>query len=262
MSNMELPWYKEYATNEIAQLIDLNEVEMGVYYKLKLVYWSSRDEGISVNMLDRLSNEDNKLIYKYIIERFFTEVDGAYHHKGLLEQIEKYKENSLKQKIKLTEKSPLGDLKATSSHLLSSSSSSSSYSSSSKIINIKKVKSDNFDKFWSQVKRKVSKGQCQKAYNKLLEEWSAQPDKLAELYNTHYDLATDKQFTKHPATWLNAESYLDVINKAVNDDLTEDQQDEVDKKDWEFATRIGKWPMAYTSERIRRCEDKYGKINS
>ena len=62
MSNMELPWYKEYATNEIAQLIDLNEVEMGVYYKLKLVYWSSRDEGISVNMLDRLSNEDNKLM--------------------------------------------------------------------------------------------------------------------------------------------------------------------------------------------------------
>jgi len=258
MSNMELPWYKEYATNEIAQLIDLNEVEMGVYYKLKLVYWSSRDVGISIDMLDRLSNEDNNLVYKYIIERFFTQVDGAYHHKGLLEQIEKYKENSLKQKIKLTEKSPLGDLKVTSSHLLSSSSSSSS----SNIINIKKVKLENFDKFWTQVKRKVSKGQCQKAYNKLPEEWSTKPDKLAELYNAHYDLATDKQYTKHPATWLNAESYLDVINKAVNDELTEEQQNERDKSDWEFAKRIGKWPMAYTSERIRRCEDKYGKINS
>ena len=260
MSNMELPWYKEYATNEIAQLIDLNEVEMGVYYKLKLVYWSSRDVGISIDMLDRLANEDNNLVYKYIIERFFTQVDGAYHHKGLLEQIEKYKENSLKQKIKLTEKSPLGDLKVTSSHLLSSSSSSSS--STSNIINIKKVKSENFDKFWTQVKRKVSKGQCQKAYNKLPEEWSTQPDKLAELYNAHYDLATDKQYTKHPATWLNAESYLDVINKAVNDDLTEDQQDERDKSDWEFAKRMGRWLPAFSAERIRRCEEKYGKINS
>ena len=55
---------------------------------------------------------------------------------------------------------------------------------------------------------------------------------------------------------------LNVINKAVNDDLTEEQQNERDKSDWEFAKRIGRWLPAFSAERIRRCEEKYGKINS
>ena len=260
MSNTNLPWYKEYATNEVAQILDLDIVEIGAYYKLKLKYWSTRDTGLTPDMIQRLSGKELEQTFKYIIDRFYVEVDGSFHHKGLLEQVEKHKENSLRQKIKLTEKSPLGDLEVTSSYPLSSSSSSST--SSSKIINIKKNKSEDFDQFWSQIKRKISKGQCLKAYNKLPDDWSTKPDQLAELYNNHYDSINDKQFTKHPATWLNAESYLDVVSKAVNDDITEEQQDELDKSDWEFAKKIGKWPMAYTSERIRRCEEKYGKINS
>ena len=48
-----------------------------------------------------------------------------------------------------------------------------------------KLYRDNFDIFWSKVNRKISKGQSQKAYNKLAEEWGSKPEALAELYNKH-----------------------------------------------------------------------------
>ena len=33
-----------------------------------------------------------------------------------------------------------------------------------------------------------------------------------------------------------------------------------DKKDWEFAKKMGFWLSAYSAERINRCERKYGSI--
>ena len=39
-------------------------------------------------------------------------------------------------------------------------------------------------------------------------------------------------------------------------------QEEQDRKDWEFANRMGKWLPAYSSDRINRIEKKFGKIMS
>ena len=71
-----------------------------------------------------------------------------------------------------------------------------------------KLYRDNFDIFWSKVNRKISKGQSQKAYNKLAEEWGSKPEALAELYNKHCSSVNEIQFSQHPSTWINAEGYL------------------------------------------------------
>jgi hypothetical protein len=72
-----------------------------------------------------------------------------------------------------------------------------------------KLYRDNFDVFWSKVNRKISKGQSERAYSKLAEEWGSKPEALAELYNKHCSSVNEIQFSQHPSTWLNAQGYLD-----------------------------------------------------
>tara|TARA_R100000908_G_C3665393_1_gene90739 strand:- start:57 stop:638 length:582 start_codon:yes stop_codon:yes gene_type:complete len=78
-----------------------------------------------------------------------------------------------------------------------------------KIINNDKNILSNFNIFWSKVNRKISKGQSERAYSKLADEWGSKPEALAELYNKHCSKASEIQFSQHPSTWLNAKGYLD-----------------------------------------------------
>jgi hypothetical protein len=66
-----------------------------------------------------------------------------------------------------------------------------------------------FEEFWKINKRKIAKGQSAKAYNNLPIEWIDQPQLLAEKYNKHYQ--EKLEYSKHPATWLNGQCYLDEI---------------------------------------------------
>tara|TARA_B100000900_G_scaffold177317_1_gene150305 strand:+ start:2800 stop:3582 length:783 start_codon:yes stop_codon:yes gene_type:complete len=68
-----------------------------------------------------------------------------------------------------------------------------------------------FDEFWSKVKRKVSKGQSEKAFKKLAREWIDKPSELADLYNQHCASKDDIQFSQHPSTWLNGKGFEDTI---------------------------------------------------
>ena len=68
-----------------------------------------------------------------------------------------------------------------------------------------------FDEFWSKVKRKVSKGQSEKAFKKLAREWIDKPEELASLYNQHCASKDDIQFSQHPSTWLNGKGFEDTI---------------------------------------------------
>ena len=68
-----------------------------------------------------------------------------------------------------------------------------------------------FDEFWSKVKRKVSKGQSEKAFKKLAREWIDKPEELADLYNKHCASKDDIQFSQHPSTWLNGKGFEDII---------------------------------------------------
>lgn len=66
--------------------------------------------------------------------------------------------------------------------------------------------SGNFETWWRQYPRKVGKGAARKAYERVVKTGKAAPQELlAGLARYH----PDPKFTKHPATWLNAECWLD-----------------------------------------------------
>lgn len=68
---------------------------------------------------------------------------------------------------------------------------------------------EGFDEFWKQYPRKVAKGDASRAWVKALEKAPAQGIIAgAKRYAAEREGQGDK-FTKHPATWLNAECWLD-----------------------------------------------------
>ena len=253
MSSTDLPWFKEYATNTLAQTLELDFEELGIYQHLKLKYWCERETGLSEGVINRIKDKCNVVKFEYVINTFFIYENGFFYHKELQDQIEKQKENSLRQKkIKVTESEPLGMLEVTSKEPLSSSSSSSSSNNNT-------PHPIGFELFWKGVKNKIGVGHARKAFNKLPDDWKNKPLELQDLYNKHF--IKNEKFSKHPATWINAECFLDSVDD-TEDIITEEDQKELDKRDWEFASRLGAWPMAYSSERINRCEKQFGKINS
>jgi hypothetical protein len=66
-----------------------------------------------------------------------------------------------------------------------------------------------FDRFWSAYPRKVDKGAARKTYDSVLRSGKATPDELLNGAMRYAAERTDQdpKFTKHPKTWLNAESW-------------------------------------------------------
>lgn len=74
---------------------------------------------------------------------------------------------------------------------------------------VQSYKTGDFDRFWSAYPKRVSKGAARKAWDKAMTK--AEPSVViaaAEVYTRTTD-GTDPKFIKHPATWLNAEGWLD-----------------------------------------------------
>tara|TARA_R110000824_G_scaffold154547_2_gene326724 strand:+ start:187 stop:939 length:753 start_codon:yes stop_codon:yes gene_type:complete len=250
---MELPWFKLYASNELAETIYLKNGEAGLYFKLMCKYWCDNHCGFDQETIDRLcvTNEDIHNM-DYVLEKFFILIDKRYHHKGLLEQIAKQKENSAAQKnikLKVTSKSPEGNLKVKKSQPLSSSSSSSSYTCSSKL----------FNKFWDNCAYKKSKGQAIKNYSKLDKEWSEQPEKLSELYNNYYNALEDKNFASYPSSWLSNLSFLDeskVVNINSPDEIKKTEEI-LEKSRYTRCVQAGKL-IGITQSKFDELKIKYG----
>jgi len=251
---MELPWFKLYASNELAETICLNNGEAGLYFKLMCKYWCDNHCGFDQESIDRLcvTNEDfNNMIY--VIEKFFILINGKYHHKGLLDQIEKQKQNSAAQKnikLKVTSKSPEGNLKVKKSQPLSSSSSSSSFTYSSIKL---------FNKFWDNCINKKSKGQAIKNYSKLDKEWLEQPEKLSELYNNYYNALEDKNFAAYPSSWLSNLSFLDeskVVNINSPDEIKKTEEI-LEKSRYQMSVNAGR-PIGITQSKFDELKEKYG----
>ncbi len=84
-----------------------------------------------------------------------------------------------------------------------------------------------FEAFWDAYPKKVSKGQARKAWAKALTK--AKPEAIiakAEAYAKDPD--RDDQFTKYPATWLNAEGWLDEYRVSANELAERRRQKEVE----------------------------------
>jgi len=77
-----------------------------------------------------------------------------------------------------------------------------------KKITNKDISPKGFEDFWDAYPRKVAKGDARKAYAKALEKTDEQTlIKKARAYANQPD--RKDEFTKYPASWLNAESWLD-----------------------------------------------------
>jgi len=67
-----------------------------------------------------------------------------------------------------------------------------------------------FDHFWAEYPRKLDKGQAQKAFKLALTKASI-GDIMTGLAAYKSDSTRKQEFTKYPATWLNAESWLNEV---------------------------------------------------
>mgnify|MGYP003654962093 CR=1 FL=1 len=73
---MELPWFKLYASNELAETIYLKNGEAGLYFKLMCKYWCDNHCGFDQETIDRLcvTNEDIHNM-DYVLEKFFILIE-------------------------------------------------------------------------------------------------------------------------------------------------------------------------------------------
>ena len=71
-----------------------------------------------------------------------------------------------------------------------------------------------FDAFWAEYPRKVAKGAARKAWPKALKKTDAGTVMAALAAQKAAGLGRDPLYTKHPATWLNGECWLDEIPAA------------------------------------------------
>ena len=76
---------------------------------------------------------------------------------------------------------------------------------------------EDFDEFWELYPRKTAKGHARKAYKNALKR-ATHEEIIAGVKNYRREMAgKEAEFLKHPATWLNADCWLDEPTKPVND---------------------------------------------
>ena len=73
----------------------------------------------------------------------------------------------------------------------------------------KKEEPDRFSQFWNVYPKKKSKGDAERAWQRALKKTEAEKIIAAVRVFARQCEDKDPQFIKHPATWLNSESYLD-----------------------------------------------------
>ena len=109
-----------------------------------------------------------------------------------------------------------------------------------------------FDEFWSKVKRKVSKGQSEKAFKKLAREWIDKPSELASLYNQHCASKDDIQFSQHPSTWLNAKGFEDTIETSEPVSISQHKN----YKNYVFFVKKGIRTTAISDDMVRKMYEE------
>lgn len=101
---------------------------------------------------------------------------------------------------------------------------------------------DGFDLFWSNYPRKVGKGAARKAWKAALKKTSAEMlQECALLYR--FTCPKDPQYIAHPATWLNAERWLDDVN------TEEPETPEVEIPRWEPCSKCNNGWLYFTDDK-------------
>jgi hypothetical protein len=86
-------------------------------------------------------------------------------------------------------------------------------------LRVVKADPDGFEEFWQEVPRKAGKGSARKAYAQAIKK--ADPQTLIAAIQRYAEerRGKDEKYTAHPATWLNAERWLDAPPKAGASDF-------------------------------------------
>ena len=79
-----------------------------------------------------------------------------------------------------------------------------------------------FDEFWSTYDKSIGKKNCKTKFEKLSDEVKLKIKEVLPLYvkSTH-----DKQFRKHPITWLNQECWNDEVKTIMKEETVEEMND-------------------------------------
>lgn len=104
---------------------------------------------------------------------------------------------------------------------------------------------NDFDIFWKDYPRKVSKGTAVKAWQKAMAKTTAsQIIEALHAWKRSKDFPTEEKFIPHATTWLNAERWLDIPAEPTGSDRV--YTDEEKRK---FKEETQKWLAAYKSDK-------------
>lgn len=104
-----------------------------------------------------------------------------------------------------------------------------------------------FEEFWNAYPRKVSKGEARKAYAKAKEK-TTEETLIAKAKAYAKQAGRKDEFTKHPASWLNAEGWLDEYQADIDERAERQRQ-----REWEQTQKmLAEHDKPY--EEIPQCE--------
>lgn len=244
-----IPWMPLYVSDYLADTGHLGTIDHGAYFLMMMHYWTKGPLPIDDGQLRKIARMTPRewAGARSVLLDFFYEKNGAYHHKRIdaelataAEMIEAkskagsagaskrwqahssriLKQNSTPNSSDMAE--ALADECGRTAPLPSPSPSAIaekvSPASRAKPARSKPLLNGHlkeFDEFWAVYPNRVDKADAQKAYVKALNR--ASPDQIlagAKAY-AKSRAGQDKTFTRGPARWLNADSWLNELPLAA-----------------------------------------------
>ncbi|MDW9444834.1 DUF1376 domain-containing protein [Sinorhizobium meliloti] len=212
----ERPFMQLYVSDFIGDTLHLSTEQIGAYMLLLMAMW---------NAGGRLPNDDAKLarVVRMSVKKwkaieddllgFFDVTDREIHHNRLTKELQKSERKSQlradagakggSSKALKDKEARLANASDLPQHSPDTRDNSSLRSESISI-------GDEFDRdFWPVYPRKVGKGQAIKAYRAARKRASAEEITFGAKRYASDRSGQDPSFTKHPATWLNGQCWLD-----------------------------------------------------
>ena len=211
----------------IADTVDLSDQEFGKYVKMLCYAWKNQSKLDAsrpnyLERIDKISDTDIEAT-KYLLERYFIydQKGKFFYSTAQKEEWDRVLKISTANTKSANERWDANAMQ-TQCKRNTSNSNSKSNSKSNKYINI-------FNEFWINIENKIGKGQAEKTFIKLINDFAVEnisPKQLSDLYNKHCKEQSDIKFAKHPATWLNAKGYLDKpMETVIKDDFGVQKRD-------------------------------------
>ncbi|MDW9772572.1 uncharacterized protein YdaU (DUF1376 family) [Sinorhizobium meliloti] len=212
----ERPFMQLYVSDFIGDTLHLSTEQIGAYMLLLMAMW---------NAGGRLPNDDAKLarVVRMSVKKwkaieddllgFFDVTEGEIYHNRLTKELQKSERKSQlradagakggSSKALKDKEARLANASDLPQHSPDTRDNSSLRSESISI-------GDEFDRdFWPVYPRKVGKGQAIKAYRAARKRASAEEITSGAKRYASDRSGQDPSFTKHPATWLNGQCWLD-----------------------------------------------------